>query len=104
MVTRWPGSQKVWGFIPGCATKFVRCKNLAFTLAQIPRKAIGPMYIGRVIPKHVKDPRAPIDKSTVLIPGVTAWSDTRITNNSCKAKQTPLSLNVHRCVIDFGLG
>ena len=75
MVTRWPGSQKFWGSIPGNATKFVRCKNLAFNIgdcvslvAQIPR---GPIYIGRVIPKQVKDPRAPVDKSKLLIPGVT---------------------------------
>ena len=67
VVTRWPGSQKVWDSIPSCATKFVRCKNRLSTLesvslvAQIPRKAIGPMYIGRVIPEHVKDPRAPVD-------------------------------------------
>ena len=68
VVTRWPGSQDVGGSI--CATKFVRCKNLA-PVARIPRKAVGPMYIGRVIPEHVKDPRAPVDKSRVLIPGVT---------------------------------
>ena len=78
MVTRWPGSQEVGGSIPGCATKFVRCKNLAFNigvclpwLGFLPRKAVGPMYIRRVIPEHVKDPRAPVDKSRVLIPGVT---------------------------------
>ena len=40
-------------------------------MARIPHKALGPMYIGRVIPKHVKDPRAPVDKSRVLIPSVT---------------------------------
>ena len=40
-------------------------------MARIPRKAVGPMYIRRVIPEHVKDPRAPVDKSGVLIPGVT---------------------------------
>ena len=40
-------------------------------MARKPRKAVGPMYIGRVIPEHVKDPRAPVDKSRVLIPGVT---------------------------------
>ena len=40
-------------------------------VARIPRKAVGPMYIRRVIPEHVKDPRAPVDKSRVLIPGVT---------------------------------
>ena len=33
-------------------------------MSWIPRKAVGPMYIGRVI-------RAPVDKSRVLIPGVT---------------------------------
>ena len=77
MVTRWPGSQEVGGSIPGFATKFVRCKNLVSTLESVspvarrPRKAVGPMYIGRVIPVHVKDPRAPVDKSRVLIPGVT---------------------------------
>ena len=40
-------------------------------MARIPRKAVGPMYIRRVIPEHVKYPRAPVDKSRVLIPGVT---------------------------------
>ena len=29
------------------------------------------LYIRRVIPEHVKDPRAPVDKSRVLISGVT---------------------------------
>ena len=29
------------------------------------------MYIGRVIPKHVKDPRVPVDKSRVLISDIT---------------------------------
>ena len=53
-------------------------------VAWIPRKAVGPMYIGRVIPEHVKYPRAPVDKSRVLIPGVTG-EDTRNTKNSCKA-------------------
>ena len=41
------------------------------SMARKPRKAVGPMYIGRVIPEHVKDPTAPVDKSRVLIPGVT---------------------------------
>ena len=40
-------------------------------VARKPRKAVGPMYVRRVIPGHVKDPRAPVDKSRVLIPGVT---------------------------------
>ena len=40
-------------------------------VAQIPRNTVGPMCVGRVIPEHVKDPRAPVDKSRVLIPGVT---------------------------------
>ena len=75
VVTCWPGSQKVLGSIPA-VTKIVRCKNLAFNIGEclpwIPRKAVGPMYIGRVIPEHVKYPRAPIDKSRVLIPGVTS--------------------------------
>ena len=75
-VTRWPGSQKVWDSIPA-ATKIVRCKNLVFNIGEcvscgsIPCKAIRPMYIERVILEHVKDPRAPVDKSRVLIPGVT---------------------------------
>ena len=34
VVTRWPGSQEVGGLIPGCATKFVRCKNLAFNIGE----------------------------------------------------------------------
>ena len=77
MLTHWPGSQEVGGSIPGCATKFVRCKTWLSTLesvspvAQIPLKAVGPMYIRRVIPQHVQDPRAHVDKSRVLIPGVT---------------------------------
>ena len=33
VVTRWPGSQKVWGSIPA-ATIFVRCKNLAFNIGE----------------------------------------------------------------------
>ena len=76
VVTLWPGSQEVGGSIPA-ATKIVRCKNLAFNIgecvsvARIPCKAVGPMYIGSVIPEHVKYPRAPVDKSRVLIPGVT---------------------------------
>ena len=41
-------------------------KNKFFLFMFVPK-----MYIGRVIPKHVKDPRAPVDKSRVLIPGVT---------------------------------
>ena len=45
--------------------------NRESPVARKPRKAVGPMYIGRVIPEHVKDPRAPVDKSRVLIPGVT---------------------------------
>ena len=40
-------------------------------MAWIPRKAVGPMHIGRVIPEQVKDPRAPVDKSRVVIPSVT---------------------------------
>ena len=64
-------------------------------MARIPRKAVGPMYIGRVIPEHVKDPRAPVDKSRVLIPGVTGQIPELLRR---------IMLNVHRCVIDFGLG
>ena len=33
VVTRWPGSQNVWGSIPA-ATKIVRCKNLAFNIGE----------------------------------------------------------------------
>ena len=40
-------------------------------MARIPRKAVGPMYIGRVIPDHVKDPRALVNESRVLMPSVT---------------------------------
>ena len=42
-------------------------------VARISRKAVGPMYmyIGRVFPEHLKDHRAPVGKSRVLIPGVT---------------------------------
>ena len=34
VVTCRPGSQEVGGSIPGCATKFVRCKNLAFNFGE----------------------------------------------------------------------
>ena len=47
-------------------------------------KAVGPMYIGRVIPEHVKDPSVAVDKSRVFNTR-RHWSDTRITKNSCKA-------------------
>ena len=67
--------------------------------AQKPCKAIGPMYIGRDIPEHVKDPRAPVDKSRVLIPGVTGQMPELL-----RIDVKLLSLNVRRCVIDFGLG
>ena len=40
-------------------------------MARIPRKAIGPMYIRRVIPQLLKDSRVPVNKSRVLIPSVT---------------------------------
>ena len=53
-------------------------------MAWIPRKAIGPMYIGRVIPEHVKDPRSPVDKSRVLFPVVTGQIP-ELLMNSCKA-------------------
>ena len=33
VVTRWPGSQKVWGSIPS-ATKIVRCNNLPFNIGE----------------------------------------------------------------------
>ena len=59
-------SQKVWGSILA-ATKIVRCKNLAFNIGECVsrgsgnhEKAVGPMYIRRVIPEHLKDPRAPV--------------------------------------------
>ena len=76
VVSRWPGSQVVGGSIPA-ATKIVRCKTWLSTLESVspvarkPRKAVGPMYIGRVIPEHVKYPRASVDNSRVLTPGVT---------------------------------
>ena len=40
-------------------------------MARITRKAVGPMYIGRIIPEDVKDPKVLVNKSRVLIPGVT---------------------------------
>ena len=40
-------------------------------MARKPRRAFGPMYMRRDIPEHVKYPRASVDKSRVLIPGVT---------------------------------
>ena len=70
-------------------------------MAWIPLKAVGPMYIRRVIPEHVKKPRVPVNKSRVLIPGVTGQIRELI---KTAVKQTPLSLNVRRCVIDFALG
>ena len=41
-------------------------------MAWIPRKAVGPMYIGRAIPEHVKESRVPVDvdKSRVLKPKI----------------------------------
>ena len=75
--TRRPGSAKVWGSNLDCATKTVRCKNLALNfgncvslMAWIPCKAVGPMYIGRAFPEHVTESRAPVDKGRVK-PGVT---------------------------------
>ena len=45
--------------------KAIHTKNLALTIgdcvslvARIPRKAFGPIYIGRFIHEHVKEPRA----------------------------------------------
>ena len=38
------------------------------------------MYIGRVIPEHVKDPRSPVDKSRVLIHGIIFIHFTNLTN------------------------
>ena len=61
------------------------------------------MYIARVIPEHVKDPRAPVDKSRVLIPGVTGQI-LELLRIAVKLHRKQLSLNVRRCVIDFGLG
>ena len=37
----------------------------------MPHKAVGPIYTDRAIPRHVKDPRSPVDNSMVLKPGVT---------------------------------
>ena len=77
VVTCWPGSQEVGGLIPGCATKFVRCKNLAFNIGECLLwlgyhvKLLVPCISGESSPEHVKDPRAPVDKSRVLIPSVT---------------------------------
>ena len=77
VVTRWPGSHRSGVRSPAVLPNLKGVKTWLSTLesvspvARIPRKAVGPMYIGRVIPEHVKDPRAPIDKSMVLIPGVT---------------------------------
>ena len=72
-------------------------------MARKPLKAAGPMYIGRIIPEHVKDPRLPVDKSRVLISGVTGQIP-ELLRIAIKLHRHPLSLNVHRCVIDFGLG
>ena len=57
-------------------TKIVRCKPgfqhwRVSPVARTPRKGVGPMYIGRVIPEHIKYPRATIVKIRVLIPSVT---------------------------------
>ena len=49
-------------------------------MARKPRKAVGPMYIVRVIPEHVKDPRSPVDKSRALIPGIIFIHFTNLTN------------------------
>ena len=70
-------------------------------MARKPRKAVGPMYIERVIPEHVKDPRAPVDMSRVLMPSVTGQIPELLT----------IAVQLYRhhyrwcvCVIDFGLG
>ena len=66
------------GLVVRIPTKIVRCKSLAFNIgdcvslmAQIPLTAVSPMYIGKAIPKHVKEPREPFDKSRVLISSIT---------------------------------
>ena len=41
-------------------------------MARTPCKAVDPMYFRRIIPEPVKDPRVPVDKISVLIPGVTS--------------------------------
>ena len=77
MVTCWPGSQEVGGSIPGSATKFVRCKNLAFNIGECVSRGSDTTqscwsHVYREShPEHVKDPRAPVDKSRVLIPSIT---------------------------------
>ena len=42
-----------------------------FLMARIPHKAVGPIYIRRDIPRHVKKPRQPVEETRVLITGVT---------------------------------
>ena len=66
MVTRWSAIQEIGGVKTWLSTL-----ESVSSVARIPRKAVGPMYIARVIPEHVKDPRAHVDKSRVLIPGIT---------------------------------
>ena len=73
---------EAWASNPGCATKVERCKNLAFNIgdcvplmAQIPCKAVGPMYIRRTIPEQVKKPGCLSQRH---------WSDTTITRLAVK--------------------
>ena len=44
-MTEWlacrSGSAKVWGSMSGCATKIVRCKNLAFNIGECVSQWLG---------------------------------------------------------------
>ena len=55
-----------------------KVKNLALNIGdcvslmvQRPQKAVSPLYTRRAIPRHVKEPRAPVDKSRVIKPRIT---------------------------------
>ena len=70
--------------------------NIGDNVSRIPRTAVGSMYIWRVNPKHVKEPRVPVHKSRVLISGVTGQIPLLL--------RLAVKLNERRCVVDFSLG
>ena len=60
--------------VPGCSTIIVRCKNVTSQHWRLCISHGSPttyIYIGRAIPEHVKEPRAPVDKGKALKPGTT---------------------------------
>ena len=68
--TYLPTYQPTYLSMEGVKTRHSTLESVS-PMARKPHKAVGPMYIGRANPEHVKYPRAPVDKSRVLIPCVT---------------------------------